>query len=319
MRRSTAAVAQHDELGRLLAALGHPQQGAHLTLLHPRLVEHLALQAGLLRHGAGALGEFGGGEDVSWLVRQVAGEVGCLREHRSALRAPPQRLDPGLVELDERQLADLRPVVVRLLVAVKGVEAKDGAFGDRLSARLRIEAGDAGAVGDGGERLAAETAGLAGGGRGDVAYLIDRELLLLAQAGDDDARRRQLAQRVDDGELVLLAPAIAVLDHLRDGAVQRLIDGAGATARAGHAFEQVDDDGSCAVLGDVAAFDSDLQCAVPPRYRSDIVVTASASISTSISGSIRRLTSTMVVAGRISRNTSPCALPMASQSSMFVT
>ena len=46
---------------------------------------------------------------------------------------------------------------------------------------------------------------------------------------------------------------------------------------------------------------------------------ASASISTSISGLMSRLTSTMLVAGRMSPNTSPCARPTASQSAMRVT
>src|SRR5690606_18859831 len=46
--------------------------------------------------------------------------------------------------------------------------------------------------------------------------------------------------------------------------------------------------------------------------------TASASISTSISGSIRRVTSTMVAAGRISRKNSPCARPTSSHRPMSV-
>lgn len=46
---------------------------------------------------------------------------------------------------------------------------------------------------------------------------------------------------------------------------------------------------------------------------------ASASISTSISGMIRRLTCTMLVAGRIALKNSPCALPIFSHSSMLVT
>src|SRR5260370_15136847 len=48
-------------------------------------------------------------------------------------------------------------------------------------------------------------------------------------------------------------------------------------------------------------------------------ITASASISTSISGAISLLTSTMLVAGRISPKNSPCALPTFSHSAMFVT
>lgn len=43
--------------------------------------------------------------------------------------------------------------------------------------------------------------------------------------------------------------------------------------------------------------------------RSDQATMASASTSTSISGSINRFTSTIVVAGRISPNISPCARP----------
>src|SRR5258708_4898257 len=47
--------------------------------------------------------------------------------------------------------------------------------------------------------------------------------------------------------------------------------------------------------------------------------TASASISTRISGAISRLTSTMLVAGRMSLKNSPCALPTCSHWSMFTT
>src|SRR4029077_3053768 len=46
---------------------------------------------------------------------------------------------------------------------------------------------------------------------------------------------------------------------------------------------------------------------------------ASASISTSISGATSRVTATSVLAGRMSRNTSPCARPTRSQSAMSVT
>jgi hypothetical protein len=47
--------------------------------------------------------------------------------------------------------------------------------------------------------------------------------------------------------------------------------------------------------------------------------TASASISTSISGEINALTWTIDVAGRTSRKNSPCALPTFSQSAMLIT
>ena len=47
--------------------------------------------------------------------------------------------------------------------------------------------------------------------------------------------------------------------------------------------------------------------------------TASASISTSIAGSISAATCTIVVAGRMSPKTSPCARPISSQREMSVT
>ncbi|MDF2626715.1 MAG: hypothetical protein K0R39_546 [Symbiobacteriaceae bacterium] len=55
----------------------------------------------------------------------------------------------------------------------------------------------------------------------------------------------------------------------------------------------------------------------PPTGRRQMM--ASASISTSMSGSISRLTSTMVATGRMVRKNSPCARPMASAWSMLVT
>ena len=89
---------------------------------------------------------------------------------------------------------------------------------------------------------AALPSGVARNVRREVADLVDVELVGLAEAGDDHARRRELAERVDQRQLVLLAAAVAVGDEARDRAVQRPVDGAGAAAGAGDAFEQVDDD-----------------------------------------------------------------------------
>src|ERR1700723_1026311 len=54
-------------------------------------------------------------------------------------------------------------------------------------------------------------------------------------------------------------------------------------------------------------------------YAWEAPITASASISTSISGEISALTCTIEVAGRMSRKNSPCALPIFSQSAMLMT
>ena len=45
---------------------------------------------------------------------------------------------------------------------------------------------------------------------------------------------------------------------LRDGAVERLVDGAGCAARRGNAFKKVDDDDISLRSGDVSAFNTDL-------------------------------------------------------------
>ena len=56
-----------------------------------------------------------------------------------------------------------------------------------------------------------------------------------------------------------------------------------------------------------------------PELHLNNLLIASASISTSISGDTKALMPSMLVAGRISPKTSPCALPTFSQSAMLVT
>jgi len=57
----------------------------------------------------------------------------------------------------------------------------------------------------------------------------------------------------------------------------------------------------------------------PARREINAGTTATASISTSILGSIRPETSTIVITGRIAPNTSPCARPTSSARAMSVT
>ena len=94
----------------------------------------------------------------------------------------------------------------------------------------------------------------------DEDHVDVRELVLIEfdEARDHDTGRGNLAECVDQRQIAVLAPAVAVGDDARDGAVQRLVDGAGAAAGPGDALEEVDHDGVGLVLRDVAPFDADL-------------------------------------------------------------
>src|SRR3972149_3693199 len=65
-------VVQDDELGRLYRAGGYPQQGSHAQLLHLRLLQDLAFQAGVGGPGLGPLREGAGGQEVGRLLGPVA-------------------------------------------------------------------------------------------------------------------------------------------------------------------------------------------------------------------------------------------------------
>src|SRR5207245_8069576 len=74
------------------------------------------------------------------------------------------------------------------------------------------------------------------------------------------------------------------------------------------------------ILGDKAVVEDFSSHAVFGASRfAHSVITASASISTSISGEISLLTSIIVIAGRIAPKNSPWALPTFSHSAMLVT
>jgi hypothetical protein len=97
-------------------------------------------------------------------------------------------------------------------------------------------------VHDGGVVLGAEFVRFAGGGGGGLPQLVHPELVLLAEAHQQDAPRRQFAARIEHQRAVQFAFEVSVREHVADNAVQRGIDGAGRAAKRQHALEDVDDD-----------------------------------------------------------------------------
>ena len=73
---ASALVGHNDELGRLTAALGDREQGAHTELLHIRGLQDLHLQRAVtLAQRLGLFGQIRGRADVSGQVAQGLGQV----------------------------------------------------------------------------------------------------------------------------------------------------------------------------------------------------------------------------------------------------
>src|SRR3989304_6205937 len=163
--------------------------------------------------------------------------------------------------------AALQPAAVLFLllpVAQKAIETQQRALGDGLGAGLGVQAGDAGAVGDDSSVLEAPPPQKARQVGGEGAHLVDGKLARLAEPGDDDARRRDLAQRMDQGELAQLAAHVAGGDERADGAAHRPVDGAGGAAGPRDALEEAGDDGGSGEGAGVGGLDLDLHVYLPP-------------------------------------------------------
>ncbi len=235
-----AAVVEDDELGRLVAALGDAEEGAHAQLLHIFALEDLALQAALGGDGLRPFRHVGRGQVVGGLVGEVAGPVRRLGEDAAALDAAPEGPQLRRLALDEDEIADLAFVLLFLLVALEGVESEDGAFYDGLGAGFGAETARAGAVGNGGDAVGAMAAQVAGGDGDGVAQLVEVELLRLAQAEHEDTRRGDAPQGVNEGQLVRFAMDLPLFNELGDCPSERLID-CRRRAGGGRPLEQGDD------------------------------------------------------------------------------
>ena len=68
-------VFEHDHHGRLVAALGYAEQGAHAELLHAVAVEDFDVEAEVVGDLLGLLRDDGGRHQVGGFVAEVAREV----------------------------------------------------------------------------------------------------------------------------------------------------------------------------------------------------------------------------------------------------
>src|ERR1022692_2506584 len=125
-RRGSGPIAQHDQGGRFGAADGHAQQAAHPKLGHAVAVEHLVLQAELLGHAVGVLGEPHGGQPVGRLIRQFPREVLGFGDDASALDCGV-KLRTAFSHRHREALHRLHILFIRL-VAIRFEISQDGAF-----------------------------------------------------------------------------------------------------------------------------------------------------------------------------------------------
>ena len=222
-----AVVAQHDQLGRLVAPGRHAEQRAHAELAHAVFVDHFDCQAGRFRDFARALGHVRRRHVVAGRQRHAPRHVHGLADDLAAARARFQgrRIErdvAGLCEHDDR-FGDDR------LVGFGAVERRVDRSRDRA---LDHERGGLGRIGRGfggqGDRDRADVAlaEIAHGGAGVLGEHRRHELPALAQADREHAPRAELL-RVQERDFERLAADLAALDHVGERASERFVGGPG--------------------------------------------------------------------------------------------
>ena len=169
---SVLVVLQNDELGRLIAALGHGQQDVHAQFLHLAPFHDADVQARFLGHLHGASRHPARRGDVGGRGCQVAGEDSALGDDAPDLCARLQQGDVVGVELDHRQ--GLHPRLVTAVTALGGhlIAFQQGRLHQGLRRLDGVHTADACAVHDGGDMFRARLFGRADGfGCGDAGVL----------------------------------------------------------------------------------------------------------------------------------------------------
>src|ERR1700741_1149130 len=105
----STGVAQHDENWRLRASLCDAEQRAQPELLHAIRAEDFAVEALLCGHRLRALGKYGRGQPVAWLIHEFARKVLAFSKNASAIDAC---LHCGRVASEQRELLDPRIAIL---------------------------------------------------------------------------------------------------------------------------------------------------------------------------------------------------------------
>ena len=110
------AVLENDELGRLIAALGHAHEGAHAHLVHLLPLQDLDVKALFIGHLGRDLRHPGWSHDVGGLIHHVPRHDGDLGQDLALLCAVGQRRHLTLVLFHDGQAVQVAGVVWPLVM-----------------------------------------------------------------------------------------------------------------------------------------------------------------------------------------------------------
>ena len=209
-----------DELGRLLAARGDAEEGAHPHLLALGPVVDPELEPALAGDLGRRLRQVGRGDLVGGGIDEVAGERGGLGECRAEVDRRLELAAAARVGLDE---AELLHAFVRLLplVPIEAVGPEERAAdhgpgplseGQRVAEHLDRD--------DAGAEIARPSH--PGGGRAPDG--LQRELPARPEPDDHHPLRGQTPVRVQVRELARLALELLRLEHLNEPAAERAVE-----------------------------------------------------------------------------------------------
>ena len=191
-----------DQGWRFGTSLRDTQQGAHAEFLHPRLIEHFAIQVILGGHVARRFSHRGRGQLVGRFVGQLPREILGFAKDAAAVS---RRLQAGSATWHGHRGTLHRLLVGAGLVAIGFEIAQDGAF-HRSGSVFRVRMPGFEYESDPFDRFRLQ---MPYGGPGDLAHLRRIELLRLACPGQKDAARGHARHAVQESELQRFAGHLA--------------------------------------------------------------------------------------------------------------
>ena len=222
-RLAGAAVLEHDQAGRVGAALADRQDPAHLAPLQLRDVEHAHAQAYLPGHALGGRGQRRGRQRVGGLVGELARQVlGLGQDHTGADRCPRGSQLGAALQAERHGGHAARGVRVFAQVGVEAVAGQHRAFGERLENGRRPQLAQRGNREDHARGLARR--GLPDRAAGRRAERLGVKLLFVSDPEQQHAARRGRVPRIDQLRLARLAREVAARDHGSERAAQPAIE-----------------------------------------------------------------------------------------------